>query len=324
MVWLYVFYDLFIMGEMDYDLFSTNFTQWLLNTTSSLVLTIILYGTGPLLYYKMFQYPISKKELRKLSILYTVLAWLLGNLFIVFILGGEVPRSGAALVWGTIFYRTLTNSLKKTGRLETPGSESGYWIPEPLKLIQKAPAEKEEKVEPSSFYESERAAEQQSQKFGPLNPPKKRNPLNKAFLLRALTIVLICCLGGLSVYGAHKTLVLTNQLDEANEWEQKYKSLKTEYDSLLIELTTMESEYNQMKSDDKDADWVKYASSIYVGIEVEGDTQYYHTFLCDKILKNDGKTFWIWPTKALNEIGMRPCLAYHTSEEIDAIFAEMS
>ena len=311
MVWLYVFYDLFIMGEMDYGLFSTNFTQWIVNTIFSLALTIILYGAGPFLYYKMFQYSIPKKELRKLSILYTVLAWLLGNLFIVFILGGEVPRSGAALVWGTIFYRILTNSLKKTGRLDPAGSESGYWIPEPLEPIQEVPTEETEKVKPSSFYESEKAVEQQNQKFGPLDPPQKRKPVNKALLLRVLTIVLICCLGGLSIYGAYKTSQLTAQLNETSELQQKYNSLKKEYDflsseyrNLLVEHATLESEYDVM--DEEYLYAIERSGFLMnsIGFIVNG-SGYYHTYDCTEFLNSD--EFWAHNIEYCESLGYSKC-----------------
>ena len=311
MVWLYVFYDLFIMGEMDYGLFSTNFTQWIVNTIFSLALTIILYGAGPFLYYKMFQYSIPKKELRKLSILYTVLAWLLGNLFIVFVLGGEVPRSGAALVWGTIFYRILRNGLKKTGRLATAGSESGYWIPEPLESPQKASTEETEKVKPSSFYESEKAAEQQNQKFGPLDPPQKRKPVNKEFLLRALTIVLICCLGGLSVYGAYKTSQLTSQLNETFKLQQEYDSLKTDYDflsseyrNLLVEHATLESEYDVM--DEEYLYAIERSGFLMnsIGFIVNG-SGYYHTYDCTEFQNAD--EFWAHNIEYCESLGYSKC-----------------
>ena len=325
MVWLYVFYELFIMGEMDYGLFSTNFTQWIVNTIFSLALTIILYGAGPFLYYKMFQYSIPKKELRKLSILYTVLAWLLGNLFIVFVLGGEVPRSGAALVWGTIFYRTLTNGLKKTGRLESPGSESGYWIPEPLEPTQKAPAEEAEKVEPSSFYESERAAEQQSQKFGPLDPPQKFKKRPASSKKRPHILYIICALSilfGVSsgIFFLYKANDVELRYEKGwhdgfnagtSDLEEKYDELKYDYDlltaeyrDLLVEHATLESEYDVM--DEEYLYAIERSGFLMnsIGFIVNG-SGYYHTYDCTEFQNAD--EFWAHNIEYCESLGYSKC-----------------
>lgn len=284
---------------MNYELYLTDRPLWLLSVFIRFVMTVVLYGVGPFFYWKFKKKTATRKTILRFCIIYTVLIW------IFFQIIGSSGSTSPATLWGIIFYGILSAKVKsrdnkKQLKNETPITEN-----------------EQDNLE-ESFYELEKSAEDvENKKFGPLDPPKKWKPARKAFMLKALTIVIVCCLGGMSIYGAYEISVLSDKLEKANEWEEKYNYLKAEYDSLLTENQMMESE-------DKDAGWVKFASAVFVAVEIEGDDRYYHTFLCDDIVNNNGKTFWIWSTKALNEIGMRPCPECHTQNEIDYIYESTS
>ena len=298
---------------MDYELFSSNFPLWLLNAGLDLAFTVILYGVGPLFFYQTKIFPTTKKRVMAFSIIYTILAWLSFNLIRTLWFGGGEVKIYPAVIWGTIFYNLLLRNLKKTRRLESSGPKDGPWIPETLEHVPTEPAQEEysTKEQSASFYESEKAAEQQDQKFGPLDPPQKRKPVNKAFLLRALTIVLICCLGGLSVYGAYKTSQLTAQLNETSELQQEYDSLKTDYDflsseyrNLLVEHATLESEYDVM--DEEYLYAIERSGFLMnsIGFIVNG-SGYYHTYDCTEFQNAD--EFWAHNIEYCESLGYSKC-----------------
>lgn len=298
---------------MDYELFSTNFPLWLLNAGLNLAFTVILYGVGPLFFYQTKISPTTKKKVMAFSIIYTILAWLSFNLIRALWFGGGEVKIYPAVILGTIFYNLLLRGLKKTRCLESLGPEDSSWVPDPLEHVSTEPAQENQstKKQSTSFYESERAAEQQSQKFGPLDPPQKRKPVNKAFLFRALTIVLICCLGGLSVYGAYKTSQLTAQLNETSELQQEYDSLKTDYDflsseyrNLLVEHATLESEYDVM--DEEYLYAIERSGFLMnsIGFIVNG-SGYYHTYDCTEFQNAD--EFWAHNIEYCESLGYSKC-----------------
>lgn len=289
----------------------SNFPLWLLNAGLNLAFTVILYGVGPLFFYQTKIFPTTKKKVMTFSIIYTILAWLSFNLIRALWFGGGEIKLYPAVIWGAIFYNLLLKGLKKTGRLESPGSESGYWVPEPLKPTQKEPTEKTEKEKASSFYESEKASEQQSQKFGPLDPPQKRKPVNKVFLFRAIIVLMICCLGGLAMYGAYKTASLTNQLRNAENWKTEYDQLKYDYDflsseyrDLLVEHATLESDYTAL--DENFAYTIERSAFLMhnIGFIVNG-SGYYHSYDCDAFLNAD--EFWAHNIEYCEYLGYNQC-----------------
>lgn len=271
---------------MDYELYLTDRPLWLLSVFINFVLTVVLYGAGPFFYWRFKKKTATQKTLLRFCIIYTVL------IFIVFRIAGSSGSSSPALLWGVVFYSIFSAKIKSRDKKQN--------------LKNEAPITEEKQDKPEkSFYELEKSAEQvEHQKFGPLDPPKKRKPISKVFILRALTIVLVCCLGGLSIYGAYRTSVLSDQLVKANEWEKKYNSLKSKYDSLLIENQVMESEYDAM------ADEYLYAIERSgflmnsIGFIVNG-SGYYHTYDCTMFKNAD--EFWAHNIEYCEYLGYYQC-----------------
>ena len=302
---------------MNYDVL----LEWILviaNLIFGLILTIVLYGAGPLIFYKIRKKPISKKRLTAFSIIYSGSAWLIFNSFKVIFLGEGMSTGIAAMLWGSIFHSYLEAALKKTGRLKSLGPESGPWKPEPLETKKTVPEEEAESVEPTSFYESEKAAEQKSQKFGPLDPPQKLKKTSAPSARHPRILYVICALSivfGISagIFFMYKANDIELRYEKgwhdgfnagASDLEEKYNTLKHDYDSLVaehrdlvVEHATLESEY----------DYAIERSDFLInsiGFIVDG-SGYYHTYDCSKFQNAD--KFWAHNIEYCKSLGYPKC-----------------
>ena len=268
----------------------SNFPLWLLNAGLNLAFTVILYGVGPLFFYQTKTFPTTKKRVMAFSIIYTILAWLSFNLIRALWFGGGEIKLYPAVIWGAIFYNLLLKGLKKTGRLESPGSESGYWVPEPLKPTQKEPTEKTEKEKASSFYESEKASEQQSQKFRPLDPPQKFKKRSASSKKHPHILYIICALSIL--FGVSSGIFF---LYKANDVELRYE--KGWYDGVNAGKALAEEQYSiQEPTEEKN-----YIASV--------NSDKYHILSCKYAERISGDNRIYYETKAeAIEDGKSPCL----------------
>ena len=79
----------------------------------SLILTIVIYGAGPLLLASGRRDSISSKSVKRFCVLYTIGAWLV--FAALAISGGNSPNFWAPILWGYIFYRIAVSRLKAKG-----------------------------------------------------------------------------------------------------------------------------------------------------------------------------------------------------------------
>lgn len=312
---------------MDYELFSSNFPLWLLNAGLNLAFTGILYGVGPLFFYQTKIFPTTKKRVMAFSIIYTILAWLSFNLIRTLWFSGDEIKIYPAVIWGTIFYNLLLRGLKKTRRLESSYSDDSSCVPDPLEHVPTEPAQENHptKEQSTSFYESEKAAEHQSQKFGPLDPPQKfkRSPSSSArnsrilYAFCALSIIFGISSGIFFLYKANNVALRYEKgwndgfNAGSSDLEKKYNELKHDYDflaaehrNLLVEHANLESEYDVM---DEEYLYVIERSGFLmnsIGFIVNG-SGYYHTYDCTEFQNAD--EFWAHNIEYCESMGYSKC-----------------
>lgn len=89
----------------------------------NLVLTIALYGAGPILKLRKTNRPVTLKSLRRFSIAYTVIIWLglrlLAAWFDLDAASFNMTNYVPAVLWGTIFYKHVKRKLQKKELLDT-------------------------------------------------------------------------------------------------------------------------------------------------------------------------------------------------------------
>lgn len=179
--------------------------------------------------------------------------------------------------------------------------------------------------ESPSFYESEKAEETQT--YGPLDPPQHRSKpapdykpgikFSGKIVWRVFAVLLIFGLGFGTIYNAYRADAAE---EEARTWEAKYNSEKRAYQSLDRLYQDLNISYSDLNRRYDDADFCRYMAATHVGVRIEEDTVYYHTFSCEKV-KNSQGFYWVNSTRALDNDAWLPCKECHTEQEIKRIYA---
>jgi len=101
----------------DYQLWAEHSGLWWLNAALSLVWTLFLYGTFPIVFAKTRKTGITKKHYRRCCAGAAVTVYIL--LIIIHIVAGEeqIPNMAAALLWTTVFEQVGLSSLQKRGKI---------------------------------------------------------------------------------------------------------------------------------------------------------------------------------------------------------------
>lgn len=149
----------------------------------SLVWTIILYGTGPMVFAAKRKKPITTKGLMKFCAIYTFVAWFSFNMFNSVVLGERVSTGAAAMLWGTIFNFIAEARLTRRGLYYRRKSD----IPIPNQAD--APPEPEpHPAAEDSFCQQEKPEEKHT--YGPLDPPEKKTQRRAGAILTIIGVLL--------------------------------------------------------------------------------------------------------------------------------------
>lgn len=82
----------------------------------SLLLTMLIYGLGPILFLALRKKPVEARKVRWFSGLYTVMVALFCA-FVEVIYFNITPKFTAAIIWGIVFYKFMTSQLLSKGLL---------------------------------------------------------------------------------------------------------------------------------------------------------------------------------------------------------------
>lgn len=101
----------------DYQMWSEQPELWVIDFVISLALTLLLYGTFPIVFAKTRKGGITKKRYRGYCICASVAVYVL--LMILYVVTGEegVPGMFPAVFWTGVFYRAGLSTLGKRGKI---------------------------------------------------------------------------------------------------------------------------------------------------------------------------------------------------------------
>lgn len=180
----------------------------------SLIWTLILYGTGPMILAAKRKKPITDKGLTKFCAIYTFVAWFSFNMFNSVVLGEKVSTGAAAILWGTIFNFIAEARLKRRGLYYNRKSD----IP--------IPSQTDDPQEPgvppaaeTSCCQQEKSEEKHT--YGPLDPPEKKTQRRTGTVLAVIGVLLCLVVAASGWFVAYQRNQQINQLkSEVKELEQ--------------------------------------------------------------------------------------------------------
>ena len=276
---------------MKYEMYADNYLLLALDIVVSLAITVLFYGAGPFLYWKIKWKSTTVRRFRMFCIIYTVIVWIL------FRIVSKRVVILPAFLWGPLFYHKYK---KKIVAVDTAHKDDSSTLQD------------FEQTQSPSFYESEKSEEQsQVRKFGPLDPPEKRNPVNKAHLFIGVAITLILCLGCTTVYSTYRISALKEELSQS---KQDYETLKEYRADLLADYVALNKKYEEQlavinqyeKDQSKNQEIVKQAAFLryFIGFIVNG-SNYYHSYNCDVFQQAD--IYWAHNVEYCESIGYSAC-----------------
>ncbi len=255
----------------------------------SFILTAVIYGLAPLIFYLKRRSPIRKRTLKAFHIIYTVIIALF--FAVANSLNGLSVNFAPAAIWGTLFYHINKSKLSDKGLLIL---DQAFGEPDNNQSPDEEPAETTNNIEqygeiPTSEKpyrtvklpkrESEQpSTEPQRKIFVPEPKPRRKSKPSVSIIL---AILLLASIVG-NVYQAHTANTLSSENAELSaELEKKDKSIS----QITVRADLYQNQYKKLsKEHQEDKQKLAFYDSN-IRFVVDG-SDYYHTYDCS-IFQNE-------------------------------------
>lgn len=270
-----------------------------------LIFTVILYGTGPLLFAKLRKKPVRIGKVRAFSVVYSFMAWICSNVLLVLLADATVSSGGAAVLWGAVFYKVSKRILAKRSMIE----------PEPILIQENADTVQEVSAEPEPQPETMVRELVQVPQEEP--SPDLQDPKPKRWFTALTVVILIAC-----VLLAASTCFFYTQansnMEEAEKLESKneelqgklqsarelYQSAKNQINKLVIENSELSDKLSMFEGRIGDMADSYYFFRSNIGFIIEGSNRY-HNYNCSIFQNSD--TYWAHNIEYCEYLGYSKC-----------------
>lgn len=265
---------------MEFQSFQSDPQAALMGLALDLIVTVLLYGAGPVLFVKIRKSPVTLRFFRNFCVLYTIFIYLLFSA--LYLLSGisGVPNMAASVIWGVVFYRVCRKKLRKKeadckpeAALEAPGQRAESAAQEPRQIVE--------------VYRSKFRMPGQTQ--GSVRKMGRRIRLAAVGLCAALVASV-----GVNVYLSYqlqdRSAALRQAESEASSYSQRADSMRERY---------LEEKARADEAQEK----ANFLSSR-IGMIVEG-SPYYHSYSCEVFQNADA--FWAHNVEYCRSLGYTKC-----------------
>lgn len=101
----------------DYQMLSEQPALWWLNVIVGLVITLLFYGTFPVVFSKVREKGITKKRYRGYCICAAIVVYIFFVLWYIAMEEEGIPEMAPAVLWTGVFYKVGLSSLEKRGKI---------------------------------------------------------------------------------------------------------------------------------------------------------------------------------------------------------------
>lgn len=263
----------------------------------SLILTALVYGIAPIIFYYTRKKPLRKRTLKAFHIIYTSVV----ALFFAFesSFAGLGVKFTPAILWGLLFYHINKVKLSDKGLLICEENDDNVTNSPPK-------SDKPEILTPSKSCELIQPTE------SPIQPTSIAPTTRKPRISSIAPIIILSALLLTSVLGNVLQAIYAQSLNET------INSVSTERDNLSREINSLETDINSLKSvrtnlkseieslEDKLDNHMQYFENTYfsIGYIVEGSS-YYHCYDCPVYTAAD--TYWAHNIEYCEYLGYSAC-----------------
>ncbi len=282
---------------------------YVLSIFLSVLYTVILYGAGPLLLFKLRKKRIVRKKLVVFSVCYTFCAWFISNMIWALTTESKFSSGYAGVLWGTIFYYCMKAGFNRKLMLiekelppaipEEKKEDHWYTCPKCGQLVREGEdcdceAMKGQLTKTEVSPQAEVLTEPPQQETPEKNlDTKEKKPVKSrriAYIAAAFSFLIIITIAAAGWITAYQKDTRISELEaKTSELEKEISNIKAEADTIrdardltIKENENLQSEIEKLERDvDELFQYLPDAIFLYnkIGFIVD-ETNLYHNYEC--------------------------------------------